>query len=127
MFKKKTCPVCEKPITGRSDKRFCSIACKNTWHFQQRRQHVVSQVNDALQRNRSIIEQLIPKHNSCETLSRKILENLGFQFEFFTGMEVSPDGKTYRIIYDYSWEEEKDGMMTIRRLEEEEAFRDEHP
>ena len=38
---KRKCPVCNEEIKGRSDKKYCSPACKNAEHYDRRKKEEV--------------------------------------------------------------------------------------
>jgi hypothetical protein len=115
---KKTCPVCHHEFTGRSDKRFCSVSCKNAYHNTVFKEESIIKVDQALHRNKLILQQLIPVAVTQATLDRAILEKLGFHFELITGIYVSPEGVMKRRVYDYCWSEAGESAIGIERIED---------
>ncbi len=59
---KPTCLECGYEITGRSDKKFCSDQCRNTYNnrLKQDANNFVRNVNAILRKNRRILEDLNP-------------------------------------------------------------------
>ncbi len=111
---KKHCQQCKTDIKGRSDKRFCSTACKNQHHVETRKQtrDAVGEVDAYLHRNREILA-LLMGTSSKETLDRLILDRTGFRYEYHTGTYLNKEGKTYKIVYDYAWMEFSDQKILI--------------
>lgn len=112
---KKICPVCSKPFIGRSDKRFCSTACKNSYHNAERKNHITHAVDCALHTNRSILQQLLPENTESEMVTQRLLKSLGFNFDYATSVGVSPEGQICRMIYEFSWTELEDDHVLIQR------------
>lgn len=82
------CPQCGKTLgSGRVDKRFCSVRCKNTWHNCQRgpaRDKQVQRVVRILDRNREVLEKLLKL--DIRKLDRSTLLYLGFDPNYFTSL-----------------------------------------
>ena len=55
------CKICEKPLKGRRDKKFCSVGCKNEYHAQIHRDNVqaTAQIDAILHRNRIILKEIL--------------------------------------------------------------------
>ena len=58
----KNCLTCDKPLKGRSDKKFCDDYCRNNYNNQLKSitTNQMRNVNNALGKNRRILEELIP-------------------------------------------------------------------
>lgn len=110
------CEYCEKPIQGRSDKRFCSTACKNTHHFVQRRgtRNEVKEVDGYLHRNREILATLMGESKK-EMFDRVVLTRAKFRWEFMTGLYKNKQGKWYHLVYDFAWMEFTDQQIMVIR------------
>ena len=102
----KTCLACNKPITGRIDKKFCDDSCRN--NFNNRLYNysipVIRNINNVLRKNRQILESLLSNIENKElVIERKELAEKGFQFEYFTEL-FKPDKKElYYYCYDYGY------------------------
>ncbi|MCF0166558.1 MAG: hypothetical protein HUJ89_05310 [Bacteroidales bacterium] len=59
--KPRLCPVCKQVIVGRSDKNFCSEACRNMYHNRKysRLRHDFKAIDRILKRNYLILKSLI--------------------------------------------------------------------
>ena len=113
---KKECPVCCREFTGRSDKRYCSAQCKNPHHNAVWKEELTVKIDHTLHRNKIILQQLMPANATNAVIDRAILENLGFRFEFMTGLSVSPEGKLMKIVYNFCWSELENSRIGIERV-----------
>lgn len=113
---KKTCFQCKKEIHGRSDKRFCSIACKNQHHALSRKhtRDAVSEIDSYLHRNREILAMLMGDASKAE-VDRLTLTRTGFRYEYHTGTYLNKEGKMYRLVYDYAWMDFSDQKIMLVR------------
>jgi hypothetical protein len=113
---KKNCPICQKAFSGRSDKMFCSVECKNQFHNEQRKQGLVNTIDQTLHHNRTILQQLMPPAANNAILERVVLERLGFQFDNITGLATIEPGKVLRKVYEFLWSEHSDGKISVERV-----------
>ena len=100
------CIVCNKHLTGRRDKKYCSLACKNTYHANRRIEQlpVVGAVDRLLHRNREILVELWEEANNRKFIvPRTRLQRKGFKFKHYTSTYVNKSGKLYHYVYDFSW------------------------
>ncbi|OAB80119.1 hypothetical protein [Cochleicola gelatinilyticus] len=97
------CPECGEKIIGRSDKKFCSDACRNAHNNSLNKDHknLVRNVNNRLRKNYRILEQLNTK-DKTKTTKEKLLR-LGFSFKFFTGQYITKTGSTYFYVYNQGY------------------------
>ena len=74
-------------LTGRTDKTFCTVACKNEYHVRLRRATalVVQETDKILHRNRSILLEIMGKNKTQKKVDRLLLEKKKFRFNYFTG------------------------------------------
>ena len=59
-MRQKTCVACGKELKGRSDKRFCDLHCKSTYHYrksQEEEPRFFNKVDNQLKTNRKILKQ----------------------------------------------------------------------
>ena len=101
----KYCLDCESKIIGRSDKKFCSDACRNNFNNKLNSDTVstMRNINYALRKNRRILQSLIPDHKQKINIPKTKLINEGFNFEFLTHVKKSKAGNTYIFCYDYGY------------------------
>jgi hypothetical protein len=99
------CQHCGKEAQGRSDKKFCSVACKNNFH-QKVRETTYSyvQVVDAiLHKNHRILTTLFGDKRLKLKMSVAELERMGFSFIFYTRTFLNKENKLYHYVYNFSW------------------------
>ncbi len=110
--------MCKSPYTGRSDKIFCSIACKSSYHYKlkQATDSAAYQTDAFLHRNRSILLEIMGKRAAQKTVPMEVLEKKKFRFNYMTGIYVNKKGKQYHHVYDFAWMKFSNGkVLLIRR------------
>jgi len=117
-LKKKYCKQCGKILTGRSDKSFCSVKCKNKYHAQLRKNtdKAVGNINKILHRNRSILHEILRDQKTQIKINRRILDNKKFNYKYHTHFHINSKGKTYYYVYDYAWMSFSDDEILIRKV-----------
>jgi YHS domain-containing protein len=111
------CILCKKELKGRSDKKFCSLACKNEYHVRLRRatSKQVREINKILARNRSILLELLGKNLTQKKIPRLLLDQKKFNFKYHTHLIRNSKGKLYFYCYDIAWMEFSDNEVLILR------------
>lgn len=111
------CRICSKPIVGRSDKKFCSVRCKNYYHTNLRRvtDMEVKEINTILHRNRSILLEILGRNSTQKKIPRIALEKKKFRFKYLTHYHVNSHGKTFHYVYDMAWMTFSDDEILIIR------------
>ncbi|TRX55513.1 hypothetical protein FNH22_17910 [Fulvivirga sp. M361] len=102
-YQQKHCQQCGKELTGRTDKRFCDSYCRNTFNNQNKSEgeKVIAETHIILRRNRKILRQLSPMGKA--TVRKEVLDTLGYDYRFFTGIYRSRQGKYYYVCYDFAF------------------------
>jgi len=103
MINVKTCPVCDAPVKGRSDKKYCSKKCKSIEQYEQRQRTEVFyiKVDRQLKINRKILKRF---NKSGYTVIRKNeLLNQGFDPKFFTHYWKNKKEDIYLFVYEYGF------------------------
>ena len=101
------CQFCGKSFIGRTDKKFCSLGCKNTFNYNRRSKtkSATKTIDAILHKNREILEVIMgPKRKRME-IAKTELTQMGFQSEYMTGIYTNSKDKMYRYIYDFAWME----------------------
>ncbi|MBN2164918.1 MAG: hypothetical protein JW717_01440 [Marinilabiliaceae bacterium] len=103
MNKKKTCLFCNKPLNGRSDKKFCDEQCKSAFHNKniESKEAYIRFVNKQLRTNRSALRKACPEGKA--TVRKQFLISLGMNFTYCTHNWKSNNGNTYFFCYDYGY------------------------
>jgi hypothetical protein len=92
----KLCLFCEKPLKGRSDKKFCDDYCRAAYNndLKSAANNNIRNVNNALGKNRRILESLLPEGEATAKASRDKLIEKGFQFKYHTHLYHTKTDKT---------------------------------
>ncbi len=101
----RSCLNCGKKLQGRSDKKYCSLECKNSFNAARRQEtrSVTRDVDRILHRNREIIETIMGENRNKMVIPRLELTNMGFNFDYITGIYFNKEGKMYHNLYDFAW------------------------
>lgn len=111
----KTCLECGEPIIGRSDKKFCSDLCRNAYNNKVNADanNHVRNINNALRRNRKILEDIC--HDDKSKTTRNTLLDRGFDFSLITSLRTTQKGSTYYFVYEYGYLElDKDFFLVVK-------------
>lgn len=101
----KLCLTCNKPVKGRTDKKFCNDYCRNNFNNQIKAtaNNLVRNINNALAKNRRILESLIESGEEMAKVSKDILLQQGFQFKYNTHSHTTKKGSIYFFSYDHGY------------------------
>lgn len=99
------CKMCKREFSGRADKIFCSVACKNEYHVKLRRvtTKATRRIDEILHRNRSILLELMGKNAKQKKLPKHELDKKRFNYSYITGYHINSRGKTVHHVYDFSY------------------------
>lgn len=113
---KKQCVQCGTNFVGRSDKRFCSLACKNTFNIALKKttRDVVKETDSYLHRNREILAMLMGNDTKI-TIDKLILTRARFKWDYMTGIYLNKEHKMYRMVYDFAWMDFSDQRVLLVR------------
>jgi len=114
----RACLSCSKPLRGRIDKKFCDDYCRNSYNNQLKSEtnNYVRNINNALRRNRRILEQLLAGTAGIVKAKREKLTRLGFQFKYFTHTHTNKKNNTYYYCYEYGYLPlENDWFLLVKR------------
>ncbi len=115
------CLSCEKPVKGRSDKKFCDDYCRAAYNndLKSASNNLVRNVNNALGKNRRILESLLPQGDATAKTNHDKLIEKGFQFKYHTSMYKAKNGNTYFYCYEYGYLALENNWYLVVRREEE--------
>jgi predicted nucleic acid-binding Zn ribbon protein len=113
----KRCLECNEPLRGRTDKKYCSDACRNSYNNKQNKQsyNLVRQTNRILAKNLKILIEL--NTSGKTTLPKTDLLNKGFNFKFFTSTYQTNSGKLYYFCYDQGYLELENNKYLLVKKE----------
>jgi predicted nucleic acid-binding Zn ribbon protein len=114
---KKLCPECGREVIGRVDKKFCSDYCRNAYNNKMNRNsnNLIRNTNNLLRKNYRILEEINPNQKTKTT--KDILQRKGFNFNYFTSIYTTKNGKVYYFIYDQGYLElDNSYYAVVKRL-----------
>jgi hypothetical protein len=117
----KNCLACNKVIKGRTDKKFCDDYCRNAFNNQLKAEgnNLVRNINNALGKNRRILEKILPEGETLKKVTRDKLLQLGFQFKYFTHLYTTQKDKTYFYCYEYGYLPlENDWFLIVKKTDD---------
>lgn len=117
----KTCLLCEKVIKGRSDKKFCDDYCRAAYNneLKSAANNNIRNVNNALGKNRRILENILPQGEATAKTNRDKLIEKGFQFKYHTHIYNAKNGNTYFYCYEYGYLPLENNWFLIVKKNEE--------
>ena len=94
------CLECGDKIIGRSDKKFCSDACRNAFNNKQNKTttNLMRNINNKLRKNYRILSE--NNTDGKTKLTRSKMEDAGFDFDYITQIITYKNGSQYFFIYD---------------------------
>ena len=117
-MQKPSCILCGKPIAGRTDKKYCSQNCKNTYNYNRRSstKSATQTIDAILHKNREILDVIMgPKRKKMEIVKSELIK-MGFQSAYITGYYTNSRGKLYHYVYDFAWMEfTGDKVMIVKK------------
>ncbi len=100
---KKECLECGEEFSGRSDKKFCSDYCRNTFNnkVDTDTKNLIRNTNNRLKKNYKILIELNPSGKT--KIPKQKLTDLGFNFNLFTSLYTTKTGNTYFYVYNQGY------------------------
>jgi hypothetical protein len=102
----RTCLLCNQPLKGRTDKKYCDDYCRNAYNNQQKAKTVnnyIKNINNALLKNRRILESILSDNGETIKTPKERLHWQGFQFKYSTHSLTTPTGQTCFYCYEYGY------------------------
>jgi hypothetical protein len=114
----KVCLECGEPVKGRSDKKFCSDACRNIYHYNANNAPInyVRNVVNILKRNRRVLSELNPE-GKTKVHREKLLER-GYNFLYHTNIYRTRAGNTYVFCFEHGYLELSENWFALVRRDE---------
>jgi len=100
----KECLYCNKELNGRTDKKFCDAQCKSAYQYQQAKEQperFYNKVDNQLKLNRKILKEF--NKGGKVTVRAEILNELGFNPNFFTHYWKTKKGEVYLFVYEFGF------------------------
>lgn len=114
-YEKLVCLQCGGQFRGNENKKFCTDACKNSFHNARRKKESreIGEVITMLKTNRRIIADLLDGEEIKKVSAQRLLDK-GFVFRYHTHRRTNKgDGKEYIFCFDYGYLELPSGWYTI--------------
>jgi hypothetical protein len=114
----KNCLACDRPIKGRTDKKFCDDSCRNNYNnrLNSDATPLIRNINNILRKNRRILTELLSGLNKQVLIvDRQKLVEKGYKFDYFTEHYANKENEKYYYCYDYGYrplDEEK--LMVVK-------------
>jgi hypothetical protein len=108
------CIACSTDFEGRSNQKYCSLTCKNSYHNlnnKEKEAHII-ELNKILHKNWVILHKLYEIHRSSP-IGLQILRANGFIDKYHTHLHISPRGESYTMIYDFGFKYHIDDQVQI--------------
>jgi len=115
------CLSCNKPVKGRTDKKFCDDYCRNNYNnlLKADSSNLVRNINNALGKNRRIMDSLLVSGEEMAKTTKDKLLQKGFLFKYITHIYTNKKGNTYFFCYDLGYLPlENDWYLIVRRKED---------
>jgi len=103
------CLECNEIIKGRTDKKFCSVYCKSSYHYKksiENGDNLFVSIDKTLKQNRRILKEY---NKAGKSVVRKdILINDGFDPKYFTHYWKGKSDNLYLFCYEYGFMEKQE-------------------
>lgn len=103
-MEERKCKSCGKALTGRSDKVFCDLHCKSSYHYRRSLEEAprfYNRVDNQLKQNRRILKSFNKAGKA--TVRADALLQQGFNADFFTHYWKNGKGDVYLFVYEYGF------------------------
>ncbi len=119
-IRKKVCKECGEPLVGRTDKRFCSDACRNLFHYHANNAPInyVRNVVNILKRNRRVLSELNKSQDGKVKVHREKMVERGYNFLYHTNIYRTKAGNTYVFCFEHGFLELSESWFMLVRRDE---------
>jgi hypothetical protein len=103
-MQQRTCLACDKELKGRSDKRFCDLHCKSSYHYRRSLEEAprfYNKVDNQLKLNRKILKQYNKAGKA--TVRASLIKEDGFNPNYFTHYWKNNKEDVYLFVYEYGF------------------------
>jgi hypothetical protein len=98
------CRHCKKELQGRTDKKYCNLHCKSAYQYQlakEQPERFYNIVDNQLKLNRKILKEF--NKGGKVTVRSELINELGFDSNFFTHYWKNNKGDVYFFVYEYGF------------------------
>ena len=110
------CLECGDVLRGRSDQKFCSDQCRNTYNnkLMGETNNTIRRINRILKKNQHMLSLLNASGKTAISKSDLIRNN--FNFNYFTNIYHTRTGRTYYFCYDQGYSVmDSDKVLLVRK------------
>jgi len=110
----KQCLLCEKPLRGRADKKYCDEQCRNQFNntLNSDASADMRATQNILRKNRRILEEHLAENDKVKKSLRR-LTDAGFKPDYLTHLYTTKTGSQYRYCFEYGFLLLEDEMVLI--------------
>jgi len=112
------CPTCSGLVVGRTDKRFCTIKCKNE-HHKNARMYLKTrygEIQKRIHRNLVLLEGIMGPTAKGMNIHKDILFKFGFDISICTGNKLVK-GEQWFELGNYHFMIDAEGIVRVERME----------
>lgn len=97
------CQECGDTLRGRADQKYCSDQCRNAFNnkLMSETNNMIRQINRILKKNQLILSVLNPAGKTTVNQSDLLIN--GFNFNYFTNVYATKNGRVYHFCYDHGY------------------------
>ena len=113
-LKKNECLSCGKELIGRSDKIYCDLHCKSSYHYRKSLDEAprfYNKVDNQLKLNRKILKNF--NKSGKATVRAKVILDLGFNPKYFTHYWKNQRDDVYLFVYEFGFLKKKENNVEI--------------
>jgi len=117
-FRHAPCPTCSGLVVGRTDKRFCSVKCKNEHHKNARTylKTRYGEIQKRIHRNFVLLEGIVGPTATGMDIHKDILFKFGFDLSICTGNKIV-NGEQWHELGNYHFKIDAQGIVSVNRME----------
>ena len=111
-LKKNECLSCGKELIGRSDKIYCDLHCKSSYHYRKSLDEAprfYNKVDNQLKLNRKILKNF--NKSGKATVRAKVVLELGFNPKYFTHYWKNQRDDVYLFVYEFGFLKKKENNV----------------
>ena len=113
------CLACKNDFEGRSNQKFCSVKCKNSFHNVKNKEKKINinKINRILHKNWVVLNKLFNIYRSSP-VSLEIAKAHGFENKYQTHIYVNPRGENYYMVYDIGFKKNLNNEIQIVQVDD---------
>ncbi|MWW24762.1 hypothetical protein [Algibacter lectus] len=111
-LKNNECLACGKELIGRSDKIYCDLHCKSSYHYRKSLDEAprfYNKVDNQLKLNRKILKNF--NKSGKATVRAKVVLELGFNPKYFTHYWKNKKHDVYLFVYEFGFLKKKENNV----------------